>query len=92
VDSRRVLNAARVYSQAVGRLTAGINRPDRASPELLSHHQKRTLDLLRNSLDLTPVSEQPTFFRERILRDAAFDPIRHTPGFNELGAKYGQGR
>src|SRR5262249_30133257 len=47
-------------------------------------YRRRALDAVRRTLTMLPADERPTFWRDKILRDAALVPIRGDAGFDQL--------
>jgi serine/threonine-protein kinase len=76
-------NIACIFAQAVARAEA-----DRQS--LADGYRRRALKAVRETLTLVRPEERVSFWRDKILPDAALTPIRNTTDFKRLQEEYGQ--
>ena len=80
-------NAARIFAQA-GRLDVDPVSRSRLPTSTRAEYQDRALLLLRQALDLTPREQRASFWRDYIQPDSALNPIRRSPGFEQLAIEY----
>jgi tetratricopeptide (TPR) repeat protein len=91
-----VYDAARTYALAVGKLDSDMSRlppvTDQgklgATRRLRRGYAERAVTLLRRALGCLPERERAEFWRERILTDGAFQPIRGSGEFAKLRAQF----
>jgi tetratricopeptide (TPR) repeat protein len=90
-------DAARTYALAVGQVDAERSRLPPLAPRsqidaarrLRLEYVDRAVKLLRAALDgLKSDPQRAEFWRERVLRDPALEPIRTNAGFARLAAQY----
>jgi tetratricopeptide (TPR) repeat protein len=81
-------NVACIFALAVGKVHADRAAADRQA--LASRYQAQAVKALRQTLTRLAPDARPAFWRDRILPDAALDPIRTCPGFRELEQEYGR--
>jgi serine/threonine protein kinase/predicted Zn-dependent protease len=79
-------NAACVYARAVGLVASAGHDPGRQ--ELAQQYHDRAVELLRQTLDLVPPAARGLYVQEVVLPEPAFDPIRTSPAFTNMVAKY----
>ena len=84
---RLLWNAARIFAQA-GRLAVDSASGRRLPAPIRADYQDRALLLLRQALALTPAEQRASFWRNNIQPDPALNPIRSSPGFEQLAAEY----
>jgi tetratricopeptide (TPR) repeat protein len=84
---RLLLNAARIYSQASGRLRAEAQRDKRLQPPECLQYRDRSVQMLRQALERVPAEERPAFWREHLHTSNSFDPVRPSPQFEKLQAE-----
>lgn len=87
---RQLLNAARIYAQASGRLQAEAIRDKRLRPPECYQYRDRSVLLLRKTLDTVPAAERAAFWRAHLQTNVAFDPVRTSPDFVKLEAEVHQ--
>jgi tetratricopeptide (TPR) repeat protein len=76
---RLAYNAARAFAHAA----------DVPQPRLRARYQARAVAALRQALTLLPARERSTFWKETVLRDAAFAGLRGSAGFLRLAREKG---
>jgi tetratricopeptide (TPR) repeat protein len=70
-------NIACIFSQAAA-------RAERETAGLVKDYRRRALESVRQALRLVPPADRPAFWRDKVLPDAALDPIRGDPAFEQL--------
>jgi tetratricopeptide (TPR) repeat protein len=86
---RTLYNAARIYSQAAGKVDAEAAAKGLAGASALrSRYEGRAVELIRQALDLHSAPERRAFWQEFIGPDGALQPIRRTPEFARLTKIY----
>jgi eukaryotic-like serine/threonine-protein kinase len=75
-------NLACVFAQAAGRAESDTTEPARAA--LAADYRGRALKAVRDALALVPAEARFRFWRDKVLSDAALDPIRTTAEFRRL--------
>jgi tetratricopeptide (TPR) repeat protein/predicted Ser/Thr protein kinase len=75
-------NVACVFAQAAGQAAS--------DAALVAHYRSRAVQALREGLAEVPDGQRATFWRERMSRDDALDPIRASAAFQQLAAEYAQ--
>jgi eukaryotic-like serine/threonine-protein kinase len=91
-DVRHLYNAARVYAQAVP--TMKKNTPFAKGVEGAFHAtcERKAVELLRQALERTPVTERPNFWQSYIEKDSAFENIRNGNLLTALNKEYDRPR
>jgi serine/threonine protein kinase/tetratricopeptide (TPR) repeat protein len=84
-------NVARIHAQAA-RLTAGRPRGRWAAPSRGVDSQDRAVRLLALALDRQPADDAARFWQDVIQPDTALNPVRRSPGFRQLAARYAPAR
>jgi tetratricopeptide (TPR) repeat protein len=90
-ESRTFYNAARTYAQATARLRLEMLRRNdqyRQTMELLSRCHSRCLELIRSALELQAPNQRRQFWQVYVEADVQLNPVRGTPGFASLRARY----
>jgi tetratricopeptide (TPR) repeat protein/predicted Ser/Thr protein kinase len=75
-------NIACIFAQALARAAADRQERDRQS--LAASYRGRALEAVRQTLALVPPAERRSFWRDKILPDAALAPIRDDAEFQRL--------
>jgi eukaryotic-like serine/threonine-protein kinase len=73
-------NAACIFAQAAGKAALAQGHAQRA---LARRYQDRALELVRQAVELVPLSARPRYLKQ-VAGDPAFDPIRTDPAFMQL--------
>ena len=84
-----LLNCARIHAQTLGRLRTSADARDRRKA---FHHQHRTLELLRETLEKIPAQERAAFWRKNIEDDPALRPLRNSEHMQLLARTYSSGK
>jgi tetratricopeptide (TPR) repeat protein len=82
-------NIACIFAQASLRVEADVQEQDRQS--LAADYRKRAVNAVGQTLAMLPPKERASFWRDKILPDAALAPIRADAEFRRLQAEYGAG-
>jgi tetratricopeptide (TPR) repeat protein len=80
-------NIACTFAQAAGKVETDATEADRLA--LAAGYRREAIDAVRQTLELLAASQRPSFWRDKILPDAALDPIRNCPDFQQLIREYG---
>jgi Tfp pilus assembly protein PilF len=87
--SHRVLyKAGRVFAQAVARVEADTNEPQRKT--LARDYQDRSVVLLRKALEVLPKEQRSPFWHEQVQNDTALVVIYRSTEFLRLKSEYGK--
>jgi tetratricopeptide (TPR) repeat protein len=78
-------NVACIFAQAAARVEAAPEEPRR--DRLASQYRSRALETVRETLRMLPTEQRRSFWRDKILPDAALAPIRDGDGFNQIEAE-----
>ena len=84
-----LLQAACIYSRAVGQLEAGSGGRS-VSAGAVHQYQERAVELLRAALERVPAGERPRFWRTNVEREPDLLPVRRSTGMLELARSYGR--
>jgi tetratricopeptide (TPR) repeat protein len=84
--------AARIYAQAAARIMANPAKRGPKEQETSARYVARALELLRKDLQRLPANERGPFWRDIVKTDTALDPVRRSPGFAQLAARYSPAR
>jgi tetratricopeptide (TPR) repeat protein len=87
--ARTVLNAARIYAQAAGKLEADSKQRAWQFKATRSYYQDRAVQLVRKAIALERPQERAALWR-KIQPHPDFRPIRGTPGWTQLAMQYSQ--
>jgi tetratricopeptide (TPR) repeat protein len=79
-------NIACIFAQAVARAEADLQRQGRQS--LAASYRRRALEAVHQTLAMVPPQEKLSFWRDKILPDAALRPIRTEAEFKRLQEEY----
>ena len=74
-------NVARVYAQAAARL-------ERGTRWTVESWRERALQVLAKALDMQSAAEAARFWQDIVQTDKALNPLRGSPGFRHLAARY----
>jgi tetratricopeptide (TPR) repeat protein len=86
-------NAARVYAQAVARVLADPELPQkRVSQELSGQYRRQALRLLRGACEDTPAEQRAAFWKEYVHADPALAPVRRTDDYVKMALEFGGGK
>ena len=78
---------SRGFAQASARAEADLQETDRQS--LADSYRRRALKAVHQTLAMLPPEERSSFWRDKILPDAALTPIRNDADFKRLQEEYG---
>jgi tetratricopeptide (TPR) repeat protein len=79
-------NVACIFAQAVGILE---NDAKQSAPQTLAaKYREQSLEAVRKTLALLPPQERLAFWKDKILTDAALDPIRDCAEFKQIGKEH----
>jgi serine/threonine protein kinase/predicted Zn-dependent protease len=84
-----LLQAACIYSRAVGQLEAGSGGRS-VSAGAVYQYQERAVELVRAALERIPAGERPRFWRIKVEREPDLLPVRRSTGMLELARSYGR--
>jgi hypothetical protein len=84
-----LLQAACIYSRAVGQLEAGAGGRS-VSAGAVYQYQERAVELVRAALERIPAGERPRFWRINVEREPDLLPVRRSTGMLELARSYGR--
>jgi tetratricopeptide (TPR) repeat protein len=79
-------NLACIFAQAVPRVAADVQEKDRQA--LAERYRSRALEAVRQTLAMLPPEQRGSFWRDRILPDAALTPVRNDADFQRLQEEY----
>ncbi|MCI0457110.1 MAG: tetratricopeptide repeat protein, partial [Gemmataceae bacterium] len=85
---RLYYNIARIYAQAIATLDSEPARHRSTAVDLRSRWQDRALQLLTKALHVQSPPEAARFWQNVIAMDKALNPIRRSPEFRQLAARY----
>jgi serine/threonine protein kinase/tetratricopeptide (TPR) repeat protein len=88
-SSRSLYKASRVYAQAIGKVEADANEPNRKSQA--REYQDRAVQLLRRSIEAVPAEQRGAFWHEYVQNDTALVAIYRSTEFLRLKSEYGKG-
>jgi tetratricopeptide (TPR) repeat protein len=80
-------NLACIFAQAVVRAEADLQEKDRQA--LADGYRRRALKAVHQTLAMLPAEQRSSFWRDKILPDAALAPIRNEVDFKRLQEEYG---
>jgi tetratricopeptide (TPR) repeat protein len=83
-------NIACIFAQAVARVATDLQEEDRQS--LAESYRSRALKAIHQTLAMVRPEERLSFWRDKILPDAALMPIRNDAEFKRLRDEYGYRR
>lgn len=87
-ETRLIYNSARIYCQVIRiHQTTPAMQTDQGLRNIITY-QRKAVDLVRQAVDLVPPSSRPEFWKSHVESDVALDPIRTTPGYGELRARF----
>jgi tetratricopeptide (TPR) repeat protein/predicted Ser/Thr protein kinase len=86
-----VYGTARLYARAAGKLDADGERKKRSDLETRGQYHGQALALLGQATRLLPENERAAFWRDTVLRDSAWAPIRQSIEFARLRRQYASG-
>jgi serine/threonine-protein kinase len=83
-------NIACIFAQACARAEADLQETDRQF--LANSYRGRALEAVRQTLSMLRPQERLSFWRDKILPDAALSPVRNDAGFKRLQDEYAHRR
>ena len=86
--ARHMWNAARVCAEVLYRSDLDPNRRNSHALSARVDNQAQAVAWLRQALELTPAPERASFWQSKIEGDPVFGPIRSSPAYGELRARY----
>jgi tetratricopeptide (TPR) repeat protein len=78
-------NIACIFAQAAARVEA--TREESRRDTLASQYRSRALEIVRGTLRMLPTEQRRSFWRDKILPDAALAPIRGGHGLDQIEAE-----
>jgi tetratricopeptide (TPR) repeat protein len=83
-------NIACIFAQAAARVEGDGHEEDRQS--LAANYRRRALEAIQQTLTMLPPEERLTFWRDKMLPDAALAPLHNDEEFKQLREQYGHSR